>query len=61
MAEVLGLGRDALRHLLHIAGDVGEFDAEAADLVGELVDQPLACGGAGRDGIGFCCLGGHSL
>ena len=27
---------------LQIAGDVGELDAEAADPVGELIDQPFA-------------------
>ena len=42
MTEPLGLAGDAARDLLQIAGDVGELDAEAADSVGELVDQPLA-------------------
>ena len=42
VAEPVRLRRDALRHFLHIAGDVGELDAEAADAVGELVDEALA-------------------
>ena len=42
VAEPVGLAGDAARHFLQIAGDVGELDAEAADPVGELIDQPLA-------------------
>ena len=42
LPEALGLGGHALCYFLHIAGDVGELDAEAADLVGELIDQPVA-------------------
>ena len=45
MPEALGLGGHALCYFLHIAGDVGELDAEAADLVGELIDQPVATRG----------------
>src|SRR6185312_9614034 len=36
---------------LHIAGDVGELDAEAADAVGELVDEALARGWRGGDAL----------
>ena len=42
MAEPLRLTGDAAGDFLQIAGDVGELDAEAADAVGELIDQPLA-------------------
>jgi plasmid stabilization system protein ParE len=41
MMEPLRLVGDAARDLLDIAGDISEFDAEAADAVGELVDQPF--------------------
>ena len=37
--EPFGLVRDAVCDFLDVAGDVGELDAEAADAVGELVDQ----------------------
>ena len=35
---------NALRHFLHIAGDIGKFDAEPANAIGELVDEALALG-----------------
>ena len=37
--EAARLIRDPTGHVLQIAGDVGEFDAKAADLVGQLVDK----------------------
>ncbi len=49
MTEPFRLSGDALRHFLHVAGDVGELDAEAADAVGELVDQAFAFGGRSCD------------
>ncbi len=44
MCKPLGLAGNATGDFLQIAGDVGEFDAEAADAVGELIDQPFATG-----------------
>ena len=41
MTEPVRLAGDAVRDLLDVAGDVGELDAETADAVGELVDQPF--------------------
>src|SRR5882724_11289210 len=58
MAEPVGLAGDAACHFPQIAGDVREFDAEAADPVGELVDQPFA---GGRRRRYVVRLSGHSL
>src|SRR5579883_748299 len=56
LAEPLGLVGDAAGHLLDIAGDVGQLHAQAADAVGELVDQPFA----GRLGAGRFHFHGRS-
>ena len=70
MAEPVGLAGDAARHFLQIAGDVGELDAEAADPVGKLIDQPFAVRRRGRGvdgssraiiGIGSGLVRDHSL
>jgi len=42
--------------LAQIAGDVGEFDAEAADPVRQLIDQPLAVRCDGGRGVRCCGL-----
>ena len=42
MAEPVGLAGDAAGDFLQIAGDVGKFDPEAADPVGQLIDQAFA-------------------
>src|SRR5579859_4231579 len=39
---MLRLRRNPVRDFLHVAGDVGELDTEAADPAAELVDQPFA-------------------
>ena len=49
MAEPVRLARYAVGDVLHITRDVGKLDAEAADPVGELIDQPVA----GRDCLLF--------
>ncbi len=41
MSESLRLGGDAACDFLDIAGDIGEFDPEPADLIGKLIDQTL--------------------
>ena len=48
MAEPVGLAGDAAGDFLQVAGDVGKLDAEAADPVGELIDQPFAVRRHGR-------------
>ena len=58
MAEPVGLAGDAARDFLQIAGDVGELDAEAADPIGELIDQPFADRRHSRRTLRFS---GHSL
>ncbi len=42
MAETVRLARYAVGDFLDVTGDIGELDAEAADPVGELIDQPVA-------------------
>jgi hypothetical protein len=42
MAKTVRLARYAVGDVLHVARDVGELDAKAADLVGKLIDQPVA-------------------
>jgi hypothetical protein len=61
MSEPLRLGGNAVSDLLHIAGDVGELDPEAADPVRELIDQPLARRGLGRSRLQVRWLCVHSL
>ena len=56
MSEALGLGGYAMGDFLHIAGDVGELDPEAADLVRKLIDQPLARRGGGCCRLQVCSL-----
>src|SRR6266700_2946372 len=46
MSETLRLVADPARDFLHVAGDVGEFDAEAADAVRKAVDQALGVRGS---------------
>src|SRR5207237_4784734 len=53
LSEPVGLAGNAARDLLQITGDVGELDAEAADPVGELIDQPFAGRRRRRGGIRF--------
>jgi hypothetical protein len=53
--EPFRLAGDAARDFLDIAGDVGELDAEAADAVGELVDQPFGQRSVGS-GVQYCKL-----
>ena len=65
LPEPVGLAGNPPRHFLQVAGDVGEFDAEAADPVGELIDQPFAGRRRRRGGFRFrgwsCRHRGHSL
>jgi hypothetical protein len=42
MTKPVGLAGDAARDFLEVAGDIGEFDPEAADPIGKLVHQPFA-------------------
>ena len=42
MTETVRLARYTVGDFLDVARDIGKLDAEAADLVGELVDQPVA-------------------
>ena len=58
MTEPFGLTGDAARDLLQISGDVRKLDAEAADSIGELVDQPFT---DRRHRRGLVRFGGHSL
>jgi hypothetical protein len=59
--EPFRLVRDAVGDFLDVAGDVSEFHAEAADAVGELIDQPFGKRSVGA-GVQYCKLyDGHVL
>ncbi len=59
MSESLRLGGEAACDFLDIAGDIGEFDPEPADLIGKLIDQTLTwrgvCAWRGRCGRQGLC------
>ena len=56
MAETVRLARYTVGDVLDVTRDIGELDAEAADLVGELIDQPVAT----RRHMLFSLRHGHS-
>ena len=53
MPEPIGLVGDAARDLLQVSGHVRQLDAESADPVGQLIDQPLAFRGDRRSASGL--------
>ena len=63
MREVLGLVGNPVRDLLDVAGDVGKLDAETADPIGELIDQPFAVRWrrGGRDSVRWLSCRHHGI
>jgi hypothetical protein len=61
VVETFRLVRDAACDFLDVAGDVSQFHAEAADAVGELIDQPFGKRSVGAS-VQYCKLyDGHVL